>query len=299
MKKILLSIALVNATYYSFSQCNELFISEYCEGSGNNKGIEIYNPTLNSINLSGYHLVRFSNGSTVGTDSLILSGTIASGDVWVIVNGQTVSQPGSPACDPAMQALADQLDGAYPAPTYMNGNDAMVLTKMTPYMRIDILGKIGEDPGQSWTDMFPYTDAQGAYWTKDHTLRRKATIMQGVTTNPTAYNATVEWDSLPENTWTGLGAHTCNCPMGVEENTVNIKMTLYPNPSTNGSISITATEEIKEIQIVNSLGQVVKTMAMNAGTKNAEVSTLELIPGLYFVNVVFETAMLTNKVTLQ
>ena len=36
------------------AQCNELFISEYIEGWSNNKALEIYNPTANPINLSGY-----------------------------------------------------------------------------------------------------------------------------------------------------------------------------------------------------------------------------------------------------
>src|SRR5205085_4799666 len=114
MKKVLLSL-LVASPLSIFAQCTELFFSEYCEGTGNNKGVEIYNPTPNPINLTGYILERYSNGSAVVVDSLVLSGTVAGHDVFVVVNGQTTSSPTSPACDPAMQALADQLDGVYPA----------------------------------------------------------------------------------------------------------------------------------------------------------------------------------------
>ena len=46
-----------------------------------------------------------------------------------LVNGQITSTETSPACDPALQALAQQLDHDYPAPTYMNGNDAIALFK--------------------------------------------------------------------------------------------------------------------------------------------------------------------------
>ncbi len=47
------------------TQCNDLFISEYVEGANNNKALEIYNPTPNPVNLSGYAIGRFSNGATV------------------------------------------------------------------------------------------------------------------------------------------------------------------------------------------------------------------------------------------
>lgn len=39
--------------------CSDLFISEYVEGSYNNKAIEIYNPTNQPVNLSDYQLVRY------------------------------------------------------------------------------------------------------------------------------------------------------------------------------------------------------------------------------------------------
>ena len=121
MKKVLLTL-LVGAPLGIFAQCTQLFFSEYCEGTGNNKAMEIYNPTSNSISLNGYALQRYANGSASVSDSLVLSGTIAAHDVFVVVNGQTTSTPTSPACDTALQALADQLDGTYPAPTYFSEN---------------------------------------------------------------------------------------------------------------------------------------------------------------------------------
>ena len=41
---------------------DDLFISEYIEGSSNNKAIEIYNPTDTAIDLTGYRLEIYSNG---------------------------------------------------------------------------------------------------------------------------------------------------------------------------------------------------------------------------------------------
>jgi len=64
MKKTLLLFSLVFTANLLFSQCSDLFISEYVEGYSNNKALEIYNPTSNPINLSEYSIVRFRNGAT-------------------------------------------------------------------------------------------------------------------------------------------------------------------------------------------------------------------------------------------
>ncbi len=155
MKNLLLFLSAVLSIFFASAQVqNGLFFSEYCEGSGNNKGVEIYNPTLNAIDLSDYYVVRYSNGSSVFTEGGIthLVGTIEPYKTFVLVNGQTTSTPTSPACSPEMQELADQLDGAYPAPTYMNGNDAIALIKTTngqppstsnPGTPVDLIGQIG------------------------------------------------------------------------------------------------------------------------------------------------------------
>jgi hypothetical protein len=154
MKNLLVLLGIFFTSAFSFAQ-TDLFFSEYIEGSGNNKGVEIYNPTNAAIDLNNYWVVRFSNGSSVFTEGGVthLSGTLEPYKTFVLVNGQTTSTPTSPACSPVMQALADQLDGAYPAPTYMNGNDAIGLIK-TPngeapsadfsnVTAVDLIGKLG------------------------------------------------------------------------------------------------------------------------------------------------------------
>ncbi len=297
----MITIGLMCACIFANAQCSELFISEYVEGAGNNKAMEIYNPSLNPINLSAYRIVRYSNGSSVPSDSFQLSGTINPGQAWVVVNGQTVNQQNSPACDTALQALANQLGGAYPDPMYMNGDDAVCLVKVgTTRVIIDIFGKIGEDPGTCWTDVFPYTDIAGAYWTKDHTMQRKATVMQGVMVNPSAFNPTLEYDSLPEGTWTGLGTHTCNCPTGINEFATNVQLSIFPNPSANGMVYINASASITQIQIINTLGAIVDVITVANQTKNTIVNTSAYTKGLYTIKVIFGTSgFLTNKITVQ
>ena len=227
MKKLLLSVFALAIYSGINAQCNELFISEYVEGTGYDKAIEIYNPTTSSISLTGYRLERFSNGSSTSASGgvLNLSGTIGAGQAFVITNNNT----GTPPTSPTLTAMADQLDNPYPAPTYMNGNDAIVLYKNTTI--VDIFGKTGDAAmvtSNGWSDTSPYDGSAGAIWTENHTLVRKATVTTGVTTNPTTFIVTTEWDSLPKDTWTGLGTHTCSCPTGINEIDNTVSVVMYP-----------------------------------------------------------------------
>jgi len=153
MKNLLLLLSLFFAAVTTFAQ-TDLFFSEYVEGSGNNKAVEIYNPTSQPIDLNNYYVARYSNGSSVYTEGGLthLSGTLEPYHTFILVNGQTTSTPTSPACSPILQAMADQLDHDYPAPTYMNGNDAMALIKTSngqppsttnPGIPVDLIGQIG------------------------------------------------------------------------------------------------------------------------------------------------------------
>jgi hypothetical protein len=282
MKKLVLSI-LITSSLNSFAQCTELFFSEYVEGSGNNKAIEIYNPTNVSVNLSTYVFARYSNGNGSISDQTTLSGTIAPFDVVVLANGQTTGDSTSPPCDPALQALADLLDHAYPAPTYMNGNDALALIKSGT--TVDIFGKIGEDPVTAWTDVYPYTTAGGGQWiTKDHTMIRNRDVKQGVTLSPPAFNPFAEYDTLPENTWTQLGRHTCDCgTIGIIENDLPT-VAVYPNPSiSNQQITVSSSAEISAVEIYNLQGQKVKEITYSTRSKTARINISDLSKNIYFI----------------
>ncbi len=290
MKKTLLyfSFLVFGATYAQ--DCSELFISEYVEGTGNDKAIEIYNPTGATINLSGYTVERFSNGNSTTTAGgvLNLTGSIAPYSTFVIVNGQTTGTASSPAASPALQALADQLDGAYPAPTYMNGNDAIGLFKNG--VMVDLFGKSGDASiatAQSWSDEFPYDGSVGAWWTKDQTLIRKSTVKKGVTVNPDPFIVTTEWDSLPKDTWTELGQHTCNCFVGVNELASKVSYVVYPNPSQNGKIVVSASIGIEKIELLNVLGQVIATEIKNGSVLSSEIATAAFEKGMYTVRIHF------------
>lgn len=64
----------------------DLFFSEYIEGSGNNKALEIYNGTGAAIDLAagGYNIQMFFNGNTAAGLTINLTGTVANGDVYIV-----------------------------------------------------------------------------------------------------------------------------------------------------------------------------------------------------------------------
>lgn len=168
----------------------DLIFSEYIEGGSNNKALEIYNGTGADVDLSDYTVYLYSNGATTAGNSLELTGTLANGDVYVIANS------GSNA---AILAIADITATV----TYYNGDDAIALYKESTESYVDIIGKIGEDPGTAWT-------ADGGYSTLDKTLVRKSTVTSGITVNPTSGFPTLatEWDVYIIDTIDYLGSHT-------------------------------------------------------------------------------------------
>jgi predicted extracellular nuclease len=162
----------------------DLFFSEYVEGSGNNKALEIYNGTGSPVDLAagGYAVKMFFNGSSAAGLTVSLTGTVAAGDVYVVANS---------GADAPVLAQADQVNGA----GWFNGDDAVELVKGAEV--IDSIGQVGTDPGSQW--------GSGDTSTQDNTLRRKTSVTAG-DTNPTdAFDPSVEWNGFPQDDFDGLG----------------------------------------------------------------------------------------------
>ena len=86
MKKFLLAIlAVFSMATMNAQTCSDLFISSYAEGYGNNRAIELYNPTPNPIDASGYSVGRFSNGATQITAIQLPADMIQPYETYVIV----------------------------------------------------------------------------------------------------------------------------------------------------------------------------------------------------------------------
>jgi endonuclease I len=172
------------------SCASDLIISEYIEGSSNNKYIEISNNTGTAVNLSDYKLQAFSNGSATASYSVTLTGTLNDHSTIVYKNTSAVAYLGSATAITAIN---------------FNGNDAVALFKISTSSYVDIFGRIGENPGLAWTS--------GSYTTLDKTLVRNSSVTSGITANPVSGFPTlaIEWTQYPIDIVSYLGSHTMTC----------------------------------------------------------------------------------------
>ncbi|AZG73639.1 ExeM/NucH family extracellular endonuclease [Shewanella livingstonensis] len=127
----------------------DLLISEYVEGSSNNKAIELYNPTDATIALSDYVLSFYFNGNTTATSNITLNGNIAAYSTFVIADNDASAE---------ILSIAQQISTA----SFFNGDDAIVLSHNANV--VDSLGQVGVDPGSEW--------GSGNLSTQNNTIRR-------------------------------------------------------------------------------------------------------------------------------
>lgn len=175
----------------------DLFISEYAEGSSNNKYVEIFNGTGAPVDLSGYNTHRISNGGDWDENVYPLSGILEDGDVYVIANSNA---------DPYILDRADETS----ALTFYNGDDAVGLSKNDgeSWTIIDGIGEDGPDPGSGW-DVAGVPNA-----TSEHTLIRKPDVCApnadwASSAGTDAANS--EWIVEGQDYWNNLGFHNAVC----------------------------------------------------------------------------------------
>lgn len=238
---------IANKTYtitVAEASSTDLFFSEYIEGSSNNKAIEIYNPTGASVDLSKYSVKLAPNGGAWGATPQALTGTLASGEVFVITHAEAGAE---------IKAQSDLTSTV----TYFNGNDALGLFKDD--VLIDVIGKQGEDPGKAWTV------AGIANATVDYTLVRKGSITSGnidwvASAGTNADNS--EWIVYPLNTFTYLGTHSTALSSAAE-------ITAFSFAEQVAAATIDATSSTITIEVVygTDLTGLVSTFTVSAGAK--------------------------------
>ena len=258
------SIDLSGTVYFVPSQ--DLFISEYAEGSSNNKYVEIYNPLNSAVDLSNYSLKGSNNGSGWKAErDFALTGTLNSGETLIVCTDQA---------DASILGLTTEgFQLGYESPVHYNGNDAIGLFNDSNL--IDIIGDPDSDPGSSWS-----VGAEGS--TKDRTLVRKISVTQGNLVWSTSAGTTdenSEWFVLPNDTWTFAGSHPHTEAALSIFNFNNQVVKVYPNP-VQTKLNFSGLTSPVKATVFDMLG---KRQLQSEVINSLDVSSLK--SGLYMVEI--------------
>lgn len=164
----------ITATVVTPTGCKtDLIISQYVEGSSNNKYIEIYNGTGADVDLTQYQLLKFNSGNTPASNSETLSGTLADGATIVYANSQATIYGGTVT---DLNSIVS-----------FNGDDPVAIANTAGDI-IDIIGTLNvtENFGQN------------------------STLTRADNAQPTASYDDAQWTSTAVDDITGLGDYTCS-----------------------------------------------------------------------------------------
>lgn len=152
-----------------------LYFSEYYEGTGLNKALEIYNPSATAVNLAACTVFIYPNGAVDPNpvNGIVLAGMVNDDDVFVLCNGALVQ----PFCDQSTGSVA------------FSGDDAIELR--CDGNTVDSFGQVGVDPGAEWSGGDPVVG------TIDEVLRRSCSVTQGDPIEDDAFDPSIEWTSEP------------------------------------------------------------------------------------------------------
>ena len=248
----------------------DLFFSEYAEGTSNNKYLEIYNGTAQSIDLTNYAFPNVSNAPTTPGEyefwNTFPSGaSIPAGKTYIIAHGMA---------DSSILAKAD-----YTMNFLSNGDDGFALVKggtwidadmdnmidageMTNFTVLDMIGDFMGDPGDGW-------DVAGtALATKDHTLVRKSSFYGNSNWTQSAGTDVnnSEWIVKANEDWTNLGAHTITTGVKASTPAQDLEPE-YVAISTDSKKAYVSCQENNAIAIVDLTSGVI-TSVKSLGFKN-------------------------------
>ena len=217
----------VSVTTLAAPAATELYISEYYEGTSNNKVLEITNPTLSAISLSGYSIKKQSNGSGAWSFEKALSGTINPKSTFLLKN----SLSSLSSCTFTAQSVVG-------APIDFNGDDPVALFKNGTL--IDVVGTFNGTTN----------------FAKDTDLRRNVIIPNPVYTPS-------EWDVLAITTTVpncdNLGIANPASALGVKDTTLNpTDVVILPNPVKGDVMMVKNVKNNSNYEIIDFSGKLVQ-----------------------------------------
>ncbi|TDX12471.1 endonuclease [Flavobacterium sp. S87F.05.LMB.W.Kidney.N] len=243
----------------------DLLFSEYIEGSGNNKALEIANNTGSSVSLAAYTIKKQTNGAGSWSTGLALTGTLTTGSKFVIVNS-SISSSCFSTSSANISTTATELT--------FNGNDAVGLFKNG--VLIDIIGTF---------------NGGTANFAIDVTLRRKSTV----TSPSTTFNLSSQWDSYTTDTCGNLASKQA-LPIEEEIAETSEDIVIFPNPSDgNFNVGLNNFESPYSIEIISFTGQKV---FKKQNSTDAVITAGNLPKGIYLVKIVKDSKTIIEKIII-
>lgn len=238
----------VSVTTLAAPSATELYISEYYEGTGNDKVLEISNPTLNDIVLSSYSVKKQPNGSGAWSNQLNLSGTIKANSTLVLENKSSTL-----SCTFTSQTVAA-------APLDFNGDDPVALFKNGTL--IDVVG----------------TFNQAKIFGKDVDLRRKVNI-------PNTTYTESEWDSFAITTSNvncdNIGIVNPLNNLAVNNPKAQSDLIILPNPVKGDTLYVKNVKNNSDFEIIDATGKIINKGKIT----NESINVRNINSGVYFIKI--------------
>lgn len=177
-----------------------LFFSEYVEGSGVNKALEIYNPSDVTVDLSDYRIEVASNGGG-WANSFPLSGELQAGAVVTVYNSGAAGISSVPGYSISTNNSV----------VNFNGNDARALVHVGPGETLTFLDQILIEDSNDYDDVAGVSEA-----TENKTLVRKPTIHEGNADWDASRGTNTddsEWIVNDQDDFSDLGSHSVSEPV--------------------------------------------------------------------------------------
>lgn len=153
----------------AYTTGSKVYFSEYYEGSGNDKYIEIFNGTTADIDLANYVVMKSNNGAGFA-DSLILSGTLKPDSIYLIANAS------------ASQTILDQADKTV---AYSNSDKS---SQTLSFNGNDAIGLFVKNSDNKWS----LCDVVGIESSNADFAKDKALIRKEATTTGSPYWSTAQ-----------------------------------------------------------------------------------------------------------
>lgn len=171
-KRIVICLALIGASTLLSSAQAALLFSQYVDGNNNKKGLEIYNPDPNTVNLAEYEIRQYPNGESTPNLTVKLTGSLSTQSKHLVGHsylktalGETVNQVANLA---------------------FNGDDAIVLYHNG--IAIDRFGRVGEQPANGWANI-----------SKGNSFKRRVLTNTNSSIDPTtAFDLLTSWEKWTE-----------------------------------------------------------------------------------------------------